>query len=143
MAIRRLVLFTALAMASPVAAQPSDEAALRRLNDVWLGAYAAKDGDALEKLLGDDFVFVRASSGERLGKAKIVSDVRAGTFNIERCNWRDVVVTVFQRSALVTGINRCTTKGGDARSNRYFDVYEKRDGRWYAVAAQNVAIEGQ
>ena len=101
-------------------------------------AIAAKDAAALEKLIADDFLWVRGS-GEKGDKAGFIAALTAPAIKIEPFQPSEARWIVTRDSALLTATN--TLRGsadGDAfvDRHRFADHWVWRDGGWRLVLAQ-------
>lgn len=135
-----LILF---ALGATAGADP-DERELRELLDAFMAGASANDADVHDRFWAEDLVYT-SSSGERFGKTRIMEGLAgAGTADEEPSvvySARDVDVRLFGELAVITfqlvAVEPSRAQAGE--DTRYFfntGVFEKRDGRWRAVAWQ-------
>jgi ketosteroid isomerase-like protein len=111
----------------------SDLEVLEDLNRAYLDAVQGSDVARFRELLADDFLCSRPDGSlvdrdtflEQTAKPATVSGLRAD----------DVVIRIFGDVAIVHGRTTYTLADGSPGAGRYTDVWERRDGRWLAVAA--------
>lgn len=123
--------------AASAKAQDADHNALRNHNADWIQAYPEKDTSVIHRIAADDMVMV-TTTGARITKKDLIRNVAKPANPITSATIDNVDITVkgnigivvaeVQFTALVNG-KETTFK------NNYMDVYEKRDGRWVAIAA--------
>ncbi|HJV20177.1 MAG TPA: nuclear transport factor 2 family protein [Sediminibacterium sp.] len=109
---------------------------LKKLNQDWLNSYAKKDTATLSKVFADDFVLV-SPKGAKMTKRDIIS-------NLDKQETVSVTIDSIDVRLLTdeVGLITCYTTfvlkmdGKDViGQNCYQDVYVKRKGKWFAVAA--------
>jgi uncharacterized protein (TIGR02246 family) len=136
-----LLLVTATSTASRVYAQDATTKELLRLEDVWGKAEAAKDGDAVGRLLAEDFVIV-GPDGSMTAKAKYIESIKTNKDQYISAGDTDRKVRVYGSAAVVTGLWTQTVKSGRGQTTtryRWTCVWIKQaDGRWLCVTAQTV-----
>lgn len=136
MKIGTLIVVISLLSSQYSFSQNKDIEELTRLNKAWIDSYPLKDAATLSGILADDFVLI-SPSGTKMTKANAVDNVANQepiTVNIDSVNVRLVTPDV----GLVTAWLSFKTHPSDkeiAAKNCYQDVYVKRKGRWFAVAA--------
>jgi uncharacterized protein (TIGR02246 family) len=119
-------------------AQSSDIATLKQLNEDWIHSYPGKDTVTLSKILADDLVMI-TPTGSKMSKKDILTNtasanqqiVSTHVDSIEIRLLGDNVGLVIAKVSFVTKTNGQEITG----HNCYLDVYEKRNGKWLAVAA--------
>lgn len=131
---------------SSVAPPPDDAAAalaqVRRLEREWLDAYEKRDGEAMNRIVADDFTIV-FPDGSGQSKADILASLERGrasgrpspTFSTE-----DVQARAYGDTVVLTG--RVITQSQNGRQeSRYTDTYVRRGNGWQVVASHlsNVA----
>ena len=137
-----LTLFTA----NLAHAQSDDIAAIKALNEAWIHGYGTKDTAALSHIWADDFVLVNPA-GQRVHKQDLLHNMAspAAHFLSSRVDTAEVHVAgslgyIMARASFVTtDENGKQTKG----ATDYLDVYEKRNGRWVAIAAHVLYLGDQ
>ena len=126
-----------------VDAQAGTEQELRRLEREWDDAIVRKDVVALERILGEEFVYIDSAGGVN-PKAALIRGVKESEAVIAPFETEEVVVRVYGETAVLTGrfTQKVTYKGQTLSGQfRYTDVYVKRDGRWQAVSAHSSRIK--
>ena len=116
------------------AAEAGDEAALRRLNRDYLGAFLACDVARFRDLLADDFYGVLAD-GRVIDKAEFLRQA-ARPPGLRDFRLRDVGVRLYGDAALVNDLAAYRRPDGSTAQTRYVDVYARRQGRWQVVSVQ-------
>lgn len=110
---------------------------LRQLNDEWVKALVRGDGDALARIMAEDFLFTYPLEGD--DKAQFIADVTSGNLKIEHISRGQVSVRVFGTTAVLTARDSATwIYHGHEHSGQYkiIHVYTERDGRWQLCAVQ-------
>jgi ketosteroid isomerase-like protein len=130
---------------TPEPGKPVTEAEeLKALDLSWHTAVAARDTEALGRLLADDYQF-DLDARRFLDKAQEVAAVGAsdsifefGAFKLEEVN-----VKVEGERAFVTGILMARPAGGDKKARpRYFytRTIVRRDGQWQVLSSRLVSL---
>lgn len=138
-----LLLLFALLTASLAHAQSDDIAAIKALNEAWIHGYGTKDTAAISHIWADDFVGVNPA-GKRFYKQDLLRNMASPTahFLSSKVDTAEVHVLgnlgyIMSRASFVTTDDSGKqTKGG----TDYLDVYEKRKGRWVAIAAHVIYL---
>jgi ketosteroid isomerase-like protein len=125
----------------------SPEAELVALDLSWHQAVAARDVEALGRLLAEDYRF-DLDNRTRLTKAQELAAVGApeqpfdfGAFKLD-----EVGVRVGGERATVSGVLTASPPGADRKARlRYFYVrtLARRDGRWQVVSSHMVSLAGR
>src|SRR5215213_852759 len=153
MKITTLMLAIAFALVTPtlVPAQATDrgkpitpEQELKALDLSWHQAVAARDLEALGRLLADDYQF-DLDARRMLTKAQEVEAVGASDplFDFGAFKLGEVGVTVEGERATVTGILTTRPAGADKKARpRYFytRALVRRDGRWQILSSRLVSL---
>lgn len=130
-----LIIFAALPFAF---AQHKDTATLKNLNNDWIGSYVTRDTMTLGRIFADDMVLV-SPDGSILHKKEMLSMVTSPDQEYLSAKVDTVSVRLLGSVGLVsaqaTAVAKANGKVTTIRTS-YLDVYEKRRGRWYAVASQ-------
>ncbi len=143
--------FTSAALGQTSPTEPakpvSEEQALKALDLSWHQAVAARDAEALGRLLADDYRF-DLDARRRLTKAQEIEAVKASDalFAIDPFKLKDVTVRIEGERAIVSGILTVSPKGGDKSSRRryfYTRTFVRRDGRWQAFTSGLVTLFNQ
>ena len=110
---------------------------VRQLNDEWVKAIVRGDGETLNRILADDFVFTYPLEGD--DKAQFIGDVTSGDLKIEHIRREQVSVRVFGGTAVVTARDSATwLYHGHRHSGQYkfILVFSKRGDQWQLCAVQ-------
>ncbi len=117
------------------------EQQLRQMNDEWVKALVRGDGETLDRIMADDFVFTYPLEGD--DKAQFINDVVSGDLNVLQLTRENVGVRVWGHTAVLTGLDsaKWSYQGRDF-SGKYkiVHVYANRDDRWQLVAVQACPI---
>ena len=119
------------------------EQAVLKLLDNWMDALKGNDVAALERILADDFMIV-GSDGSIRSKDQELAPIKSGDIKFESFTVEGVKVHVYGDTAVVTGVGtyKVTFKGRTASAReRFFDVYQKRKGRWQVIASRQTEGE--
>jgi hypothetical protein len=131
----------AVQMLEKLAAARAEEAEavadLHRLNADYIRAFVESDVGWYDDNLSDDFTCSLADGG-RIGKEEFLQRVSAGP-GVTNVTYDEIDVRPLGGVALVHGVTHYLREGAPA-STRYTDVWQSRDGRWLAVAAQLTAV---
>jgi ketosteroid isomerase-like protein len=116
------------------AAAPSDEDAIRQLNDDYVRAYLACDVARFRALLADDFSGILAD-GRVIDRAQFLLQA-AQQPDARDLRQGKVTVRVFGDTALVASLVAYRRADGAGVRTRYSAVYVRRDSRWQIVWVQ-------
>jgi ketosteroid isomerase-like protein len=116
------------------AADPGDDATLRRLNRDYIGAFLACDVARFRDLLADDFSGVLAD-GRVIDKAEFLRDA-ARPPGVREFRVIDVGVRLYGDAALVNDLASYQRPDGTRAQTRYVDVWARRPGGWQIVSVQ-------
>jgi len=121
------------------AATHEDEAvaALHDLNAQYIRAFVESDTAWYNEHLGEDFVCTLAD-GRRINKAEFLRRTEGGP-GVKDVTYDEIDVRPLGDAALVHGVTHYNRDGVPA-STRYTDVWQLREGRWLAVAAQLTSV---
>jgi ketosteroid isomerase-like protein len=108
-------------------------ATLHDLNAEYIRAYVESDADWYREHLSDDFVCT-LSNGQRIDKTEFLRRTEEGPDRTDM-TYDEIDVRLLGDVALVHGVTHYN-RDGSPGSTRYTDVWQFRDGRWQAVAAQ-------
>jgi ketosteroid isomerase-like protein len=114
---------------------------LRQLDDEWVKAVVRRDGESLERIMADDFLFTYPLEGD--DKAQFIADVTSGDLKVEHISREQLSVRVFDSTAVLTARDSATwLYHGREISGQYkvIKVYCERAGRWQLCAFQACPI---
>jgi ketosteroid isomerase-like protein len=145
--MRRMLLVAAtLAATAPAMGQTSNpEKELTALAKEVDAAFARNDAAFFDRLNADDWTLINPE-GEAQSKAQVLKEMKDGTFKVESSETLEMKVRAYGDAGVVIGRSRLKAmyKGKPISStDRWTDVYIKRDGKWQCVASQvtHVAVE--
>lgn len=125
-------------------AQNKDIEALRQINVDLNNSTVAKDSAAQSRIFADDMLLTNPA-GETYNKQQLLKRLMAGpkllSLKIDSVSIR-VIDNIGLINCKVTGAFIIDGKTGTAQTC-YLDVYEKRKGRWYEIAAHVSVLEGK
>jgi ketosteroid isomerase-like protein len=115
----------------------SVEQLIRQLNDDWVKAIMRGEGQTLDRIIADDFIFTYPLEGD--DKAQFIADVTSGDLKIEHLTREQISVRIFGSTAILTA--RDSAKWlyrGRELSGQYkvIKVFAERGGRWQLCAVQ-------
>jgi len=126
-------------LASLAQATPDDINTVKKLNEDWIHSYPGKDTATMGRILADDLIMI-APNGARIGKQDILSSMaspmqQVKSTKVDKAEVRLVgnAALVFAEASFVT-VDNANGKEMTGRTS-YLDIYEKRHGRWVAIAA--------
>ena len=118
-------------------AQNKDVETLKKLNADWIASYVTKDSATMSRIFADDLVLTNPG-GKAMSKKEILNGLMSPGQQFLSTKVDTVDVRLFGNigiiNAKITGVIKANDKTITVRTC-YMDVYEKRKGRWYAVAA--------
>ncbi len=107
-----------------------------------MAAMAAKDIDALNRLIADDLIYTHSSA--RLDtKASLIGNMQSGSTVYTEVTPSDVVAQDCGDAVVLTGKARIGVMSGgkpNAFTVRFTDVYAKRNGQWQMVTWQSTRL---
>lgn len=118
----------------------SDDASeLLRLEQRWIEAIQKRDLTFLDNLIDENFVDT-APDGHLRNKHDLLTSPTAQNVELEKL--KDLQVRMHGDVGVVTGVNVITGKSESYVATVHFtDVFQKIDGKWKAIAAQeNVSV---
>jgi ketosteroid isomerase-like protein len=128
----------AVALGSPA------ETELKALEQQWSDAYVKGDTAALKTIEADDCITVEPD-GTLITKAQDIKSVGDKTFVVKTATLSDLKVRMLgDNHGCVTGVTKLTgtDEGKDISGDyRFMDIFEKKDGKWQAVASQVTKIK--
>ena len=116
-----------------------DRQALQNLEEKWL--QSEDNPDALQNILGDDFV--HALSFGFISKEEQLQYLRRKKPrpNLDQKSFEDLRVRIYENCGIVNGIVMLTAPDGHKERTIFSDVFVRRNGRWEAVNAQELAFQ--
>jgi uncharacterized protein (TIGR02246 family) len=122
----------------------SAETELKALEQQWNDAYIKGDAAALKTIEADDIVIIEPD-GSVLTKAQDIKAVEGKTFVVKTATQSDVKVRMMgENNACVMGSTKLTgtDEGKDISGDyRFMDCFEKKGGKWQAIATQVTRIQ--
>jgi len=139
-----LVSLTLPAVAQTSSSDANDVKTLEKLNEDWIHSYPGKDTATLGRIFADDLIMI-TPNGAKLSKKECIANLASQRQQIASTKVDKVQVRLLGNIGLVMAeasfISLDNGKEVPGRTN-YLDVYEKRNGRWVAIAA-HVTFLGQ
>ncbi len=132
-----------LSFATVLSAQNKDEVVLKKLNESWINAYPNRDTATLNRILAADFILINPA-GTKMTKAAVLHNTAFSQNQILTAKVDTVEVRLLHDVGIVNAKASFTFKSGDKETSGktcYMDVYEKRAGKWVAVAAHVSSLE--
>jgi len=121
-----------------------DEKVLEKLNADWIASYPTKDTATLSRIFANDLVLV-SPNGTHMSKQQIIANVASPGQQVRSSRVDKVEVRLLGNVGLVMAQASFVTidngKEVTGKTN-YLDVYEKKKGKWVAIAA-HVTYLGQ
>jgi ketosteroid isomerase-like protein len=108
-------------------------ATLHELNAHYIRAFVESDSAWYREHLSEDFLCTLAD-GQRINRAEFLRRTAEGP-GVKGVTYDEVDVRPLGDVALVHGVTHYI-RDGEPASTRYTDVWQRREGRWQAVAAQ-------
>ena len=108
----------------------------------WVQAHRDLDLEALEDMLDDDYVQIRAD-GSVIGKQEALESYRSGKRRWDHAESDQYRVTMIGNAAVLVGrwIGRGENEGEPFDyTARFMAIYAKRDGIWRLVADQSTPL---
>jgi uncharacterized protein (TIGR02246 family) len=120
------------------------EAEIRDIEHAWAQVAVSGDPSVIEKIFADDFVGV-APDGQEYTKQGFIEDTKAHPLGFTSINLDEMTVRLNGNMAVAQGRETFTRKDGSRGRFVWTDVFERRDGRWQIIAAEDVLApaEGQ
>ena len=130
-----------LLTAGAVHSQSKDADSLKAINAAFINGYITRDTASLSRIFANDFILVNPA-GQRRNRQEVLNGfITSPHFSV--CKVDTVEIRLFgsmglvhARAVFTIDQNGQTTTG----KTDYLDVYEKRKGRWVAVAAHVTSL---
>ncbi|HXM36120.1 MAG TPA: nuclear transport factor 2 family protein [Pyrinomonadaceae bacterium] len=122
-------------------ARTETEQQLRQMNDEWVKALVRCDGDTLNRIMADDFVFTYPLEGD--DRDQFIGDIVSGVVFVEYLNREHVTVRIWGNTAMITGLDSAKwIYHGREFVGQYkiVHLYSCRDDQWQLVAVQACPI---
>jgi len=120
------------------------EQQVRQLNDEWVKALVRGDGETLDRIMADDFIFTYPLEGD--DKEDFIGEVTSGNLKIEHLSREHISVRVFGPTAILTALDAATwLYHGREISGQYklISIFTLRDDHWQLCAIQACPIQTQ
>jgi ketosteroid isomerase-like protein len=117
---------------------PDAERTVADLERAWVQAAMTNDLAAMDRIIADDWIGI-VYTGQRITKADVLRDVKAGSATTPKIEIRNMTVRLYGTTAIVNAqTTETSTWQGKDTSGDYVlvDVYALRDGRWQVVSSQ-------
>ncbi|MBS1528243.1 MAG: nuclear transport factor 2 family protein [Bacteroidetes bacterium] len=131
-----LLIFACLA--SCAFGQNTDEEELKQLNYDWISAYVTRDTAVMSRIFAEDLALV-SPNGTTFRKRDILKNLLSPKQEYLSIKVDTVSVKLRGNIGLVSAKATAVVKANGQThtiQTSYLDVYEKRDGRWVAIASQ-------
>ncbi len=143
--MRRLIAATVVLVTACRASRPIEDtvisaaarAEVEAVEHGWIAATLRGDADAFASFMADDYVAVISNARIR-ERAEWVEGVRSGAYQYDSVEIRNLNVRLHGSTAVVTGeyTQRATLNGQDySARGAYVTTWQKRNGRWQAIAS--------
>ena len=109
-----------------------------------IAALVSGDLEALERIVGEDLVFVNAN-GRTMRRPEIFAAFKAGTMAVRRIDSSDIEVRLYGDTAILAYRALTTVQDGDNLIDGLTQntcVFVHRDGRWQMVSQHQCAVAG-
>jgi ketosteroid isomerase-like protein len=119
-------------------AQSDDIETLKKLNHDWISSYLTKDTATMGKIYADDMILINPS-GKAFNKKDLLRNLVSPGQGYLSAKVDTVSVRLAGNIGLVNAQATVVDRAGgktNTITTCYLDVYEKRNGRWYAIASQ-------
>lgn len=137
--ITALVLLTTITLQG----QSSDADSLKALNALFIHGSMTRDTAKLSRIFADDFILINPS-GQRRNKQEVLNGFITSPHFLS-CEVDTVEIRLYGTIGLVLARAVFTTEDNGKQTTgktNYLDVYEKRRGRWVAIAAHVTYLGG-
>ena len=117
------------------------EQLLREMNDEWVKALVRNDGETLNRIMADDFLFAYPMEGD--DKSTFIADVASGDIRVEFIGRDNVSVRIWGDTAALTAkdSSKWFYHGRDFSGHyKVINLYARRGGEWKLVSIQACPI---
>ena len=137
-----IVCLVALVLAPPAYAQSTTGAAATpiKLEDQWTSALVRRDTKTFDRLLAPNFVYTEDAAV--MTRSDVMASV-TGSDHVEWAHNEGMKLHDFGDVHVITGVLHLKGKGGKGRFDRRYqftDTWQRRNGRWQIIAAQDYLI---
>ncbi len=118
-------------------AQDAREGKLIALENAWNLAQLSHDGQALDSLIGENFVYTDFD-GTVMNKARFIADIKDTSYHATAITNDNMKVYLYDNFAVVTGTYHAKgTSDGKPfdHTGRFTDTWIFRNGQWQCVAS--------
>ena len=126
--------------------QTNDIETLKKLNAAWLNSYPKRDSATLSSILADDFVLIAVNGAKQTKKDNLDNllspNIETISVSIDNVDVRMLSSDVGLLTAYTNFVFKMDGKEMTGK-NCYMDVYQKRKGKWVAVAAHVTSLSSQ
>jgi ketosteroid isomerase-like protein len=101
------------------------------------------DVEALDRILGDDFLLIDVMTGSEVKKPDLLAVLRSSQLKFEAIEPLESRVRLYGITAVITGRTRMSGRFGEepfTASSRYTHVFVKNQDQWRLVSAQGTQI---
>ena len=129
-----------------VTAQTAEES-LAKIEKDFAAVQISKDQKAFESIaavMSDDFYSFDPTSGVRLTKKELIAALQSPHYIASKMEFPPFFIRIYGSTAVVQGTNyELGSVNGKEFSGTYtwFDVFEKRDGRWVWIVSQSSKVD--
>ncbi len=119
-----------------------EEQALMQIERDWAAANVKNDWAALDKILGAEYV--GNDDGTVTPKKQLLASMRSGTLKITSSVAGEMKALVLGDTGIVHGLwtEKSILNGKETdKTNRYTDIFAKRDGRWQCVTTHATKVQ--
>jgi ketosteroid isomerase-like protein len=134
--MRALLLAPLLLIAIAAHSQSGDAETLKDLNAAFIHGYMTRDTARLSPIFANDFILINPA-GQRRNRQEVLNGFISSPHFLS-CDVDTVEIRLYGTIGLVLARAVFTTDDNGKKTTgktNYLDVYEKRRGRWVAVAA--------
>jgi uncharacterized protein (TIGR02246 family) len=124
-----------------VSAQSNDVGTIMALNSAWIHAYKTKDTAIVSRIWADDMILINPA-GKKMTKPEMLHALATGP-DFQSADVDTAEVRLIGNVGLITAhITFTLTLDGKVTTGHtcYLDVYEKRNGRWFCIAAHVTSL---
>jgi uncharacterized protein (TIGR02246 family) len=137
--MKYLFVVLVLGLTAPVMAQSADVDAIKQLNEDWIANYVKKDKTTFDRIFAEDFVLINPA-GKKMTKQEILAQpaqpISEAHVEFAEVQIHGPIGLIHAKCSFTMLVDGKESKG----STDYLDVYEKRNGRWWAIAAHVIYL---